>query len=70
MCIHTFYDQCNIFFQYNFIYVLQGVFKCLVRLGLILPRKKLQLAISGAPKIWQDHQISRAGSPMVHCQEM
>ena len=25
---------------------------------------------SGPPEIWQDHQISRASGPMVHCLEM
>ena len=25
---------------------------------------------SGPPETWQDHQISRAGGPMVHCLEM
>ena len=28
MCTYTFYDQCNIFF--NTIYLLQGIYKCLV----------------------------------------
>ena len=28
------------------------------------------LARSGPPEIWQDHQISRASGPMVHCLEM
>ena len=38
---------------------------------LILPPTNVQLiAPSGPPEIWQDHQISRAGSPMVHCLEM
>ena len=30
----------------------------------------VQLATSGPPEIWQDHQISRAGSPMVLCVEI
>ena len=30
----------------------------------------VQLARSGPPKMWQDHQISRASGPMVHCLEM
>ena len=30
----------------------------------------VQLAKSGPPEIWQDHQISRASGPMVHCLEM
>ena len=32
--------------------------------------KKVQLATSGPPEIWQDQQISRARGPMVHCLEM
>ena len=30
----------------------------------------VQLGRSGPPEIWQDHQISRASGPMVHCLEM
>ena len=30
----------------------------------------LQLATSGPPEMWQDHQVSRAGGPMVHCLDM
>ena len=30
----------------------------------------VQLARSGPPEIWQDHQISRASGPMVHRLEM
>ena len=30
----------------------------------------VQLARSGPPEIWQDHQISMASGPMVHCLEM
>ena len=30
----------------------------------------VQLARSGPPEIWQDHQISRPSGPMVHCLEM
>ena len=33
-------------------------------------QKNVQLATSGPPEIWQDHQISRAGSRMVQCLEM
>ena len=33
-------------------------------------KKNLQLATSGPQEIWQDHQISRAGGPIVHCLEM
>ena len=32
--------------------------------------KNVQLPISGPPEICQDHQISRAGGPMVRCLEM
>ena len=70
MCTDTFYDQCHIFF--NKMNVLQCHFKYLVRdkcqLCLNL-QKKVHLATSGTPEIWQDHQISRAGGPMVHCLE-
>ena len=41
------------------------------QLCLILSKQKyVQLATSGPPEIWQDHQISRASGPMVHCLEM
>ena len=30
----------------------------------------VQLARSGPPEIWQDHQIYRASGPMVHCLEI
>ena len=30
----------------------------------------LQIATYGPTEIWQDHQIVRAGGPMVHCLEM
>ena len=30
----------------------------------------VKLARSGPPEIWQDHQISMASGPMVHCLEM
>ena len=33
-------------------------------------KTNVQLATSGPPEIWQDHQISRASGPMVHCLEM
>ena len=42
----------------------------LCQLCLTLPPKNVQLPISGPPEICQDHQISRAGGPMVHCLEM
>ena len=32
--------------------------------------KNVQLAISGPPEILQDHQIFRAGGPVVHRREM
>ena len=35
-----------------------------------LTNKYWWLATSGPPEIWQDHQISRTGGPMVHCLEM
>ena len=35
-----------------------------------LTNKNGRLAISGPPEIWQDHQISRTGGPMVHCLEL
>ena len=34
-------------------------------------KKKVQnLATSGPPEIWQDHQISRVSGPMAHCLEV
>ena len=33
-------------------------------------QKNVRLATFGPPGIWQDHQISRAGGPMVHCLDM
>ena len=35
-----------------------------------LTNKYWRLATFGPPEIWQDHQISRTGGPMVHCLEM
>ena len=35
-----------------------------------LTNKYSRLATSGPPEIWQDHQISRTGGPMVHHLEM
>ena len=32
-------------------------------------QKNVQLATSGPPEIWQDHQISRTGGPMVQSLE-
>ena len=72
MFTHTFFDQCDIFFIN--IYVWQGFFQMYCtgegQLCLIFPKTNLQLAISRPTEIWQDHQISRAGGPMVHCLEM
>ena len=43
-------------------YILSAVFDFI--------KTNVQLATSGPPEIWQDHQISRASGPMVHCLEM
>ena len=55
-------------------YVLQGHFKSLAQFCQLFAfaKKNVQfkLAISGPPEIWQNHQISRAGGPMVHCLQM
>ena len=66
--------NCHIFFSK--MYVVQRLFQMsrtgadqFCQLCLIL-QKKLHLATSGPPEIWQDHQISRAGGPMVHCLEI
>ena len=75
VCTDTFYDQCHIFFNtiylyckvfsndlYGSRYILSAVFDFIKTI--------VQLARSGPPEIWQDHQISRASGPMVHCLEM
>ena len=76
ICTDTFYEQCHIFFIT--IYLLQGHFKCLVPYvaGSVscvfyqIIKINVQLATSGPSEIWQDHQISRAGGPMIHCLEI
>ena len=67
--------NCHIFFSK--MYVVQRLFQMsrtgvdqFCQLCLILPKTNLHLATSGPPEIWQDHQISRAGGPMVHCLEI
>ena len=55
---------------FNKMYVLQGIFKSLVREQVNSVNRvwfcpeNVQLATSGPPEIWQDHQISRAGGPL------
>ena len=44
--------------QYGSRYILSAVFDFIKTI--------VQLARSGPPEIWQDHQISRASGPMVH----
>ena len=43
-------------------YILSAVFD--------FAKRNVELPASGPPDIWQDHQFSRAGGPMVHCLEM
>ena len=55
---------CKVFSNvlYGSMYILSAVFDFIKTI--------VQLARSGPPDIWQDHQIYRASGPMVHCLEM
>ena len=55
---------CKVFTNvlYGSRYILSAVFDFIKTI--------VQLARSGPPEIWQDHQISRASGPMVHWLEM
>ena len=56
--------HCKVFSNvlYGSRYILSAVFDFIKTI--------VQLARSGPPEIWQDHQISRASGPMVHRFEM
>ena len=55
---------CKVFSNvfYGSRYILSAVFDFIKTI--------VQWGRSGPPEIWQDHQISRASGPMVHCLEM